>query len=104
MQVKLHFNGSISTGCIKSGKDSAAPLASFIALYNRKAKDKVSLSLANLLYGDFITRPRGLVPPVGRDSGPSPSQGLGTPGLLPGDYRVAADVSSAPTKTILKES
>ena len=51
-------------------------------------KDKVSLSLANLLYGDFITRPRGLVSPMGRDSGQNPSQGPGAPGLLPGDYRV----------------
>jgi hypothetical protein len=98
MHVKLHFNG-----LHQSGKDSAAPFASFFALHNRQAKDKVSLSLANLLYGNFITRPRGLVPPVGRDSGPSPSQGLGTPGLLPGDYRVAADVSPLQLKTILKE-
>jgi len=98
MQVKLHFNGLHQ---IRQG--FRRPVRAVFALHNSRAKDKVSLSLANLLYGDFITRPRGLVPPVGRDSGPSPSQGLGTPGLLPGDYRVAADVSPLKLKTMLKK-
>ena len=62
MHVKLHFNG-----LHQSGKDSAAPFASFLALHNRQAKDKVSLSLANLLYGHSLTRSRHLVSGTSRD-------------------------------------
>ena len=48
----------------------------------------MSLSLPNLLYGDSITRSRRLVPPVGRGFGPISTQGIGAPGLLPGDCGV----------------
>ena len=81
-------SSSISTGCIESGQDSARPVRLVFGLHNSVAKDKVSLSLANLLYGDFITRSRRLVPPVGRGFGPCSTRGIGAPGLLPRDCRV----------------
>jgi hypothetical protein len=75
--VKLHFNGLHQ---IRQGFNS--PVCLVFALHNSPAKDKVSLSLANLLYGDSITRSRRLVPPVGRGFGQGPFQGLGAADLF----------------------
>ena len=65
------------------------PVSSIFWLHNRLAKDKVGLSLANLLYGRFIVNFRSLVPAMGGGSGQDPSQGVGAAGVSAGHFAIS---------------